>query len=41
MVKGAISLVVLILLVAVLYWTFWMTKEWLRNPENKSKRKIN
>lgn len=38
MVKGAISLVVIVLLFAVLYWVFWMSREWLRNPKNRTNK---
>lgn len=38
MVKGAISLVVIVVLFAVLYWVFWMSREWLRNPKNRTKK---
>jgi len=39
MVKGAISLAVLVILFSVLYWIFWMTKEHLTNPKNKTNKK--
>jgi hypothetical protein len=35
MLKGTISL----LLIATVVWVFWMTKEWMRNPENRTTKR--
>lgn len=32
MLKGTISL----LLIATVVWVFWMSYQWLRNPENRT-----
>jgi hypothetical protein len=34
MLKGTISL----LLIAVVIWAFWMSYQWLRNPNNRTKK---
>jgi len=35
MLKGTISL----LLIAFVIWAFWMSYQWLRNPENRNNKK--